>query len=172
MLIANVGETRNLVFFLTPELGFDSHCEHTAAAVHGVVHRPLSTVNTSVPFASMQELCSALLEYGTVIFNYFKIEVIKLLESVQNSFSRNLLFRRTGFLYDGLPSSQTRNFNRKLSTFEQRRKKSDLILLHKIIVGASGIMSNELLTIRPSLTRGQLLSSLYLKQNSVVEQTS
>lgn len=155
--IAKVDQTRDLGFFITRDLSFDSHCERIAATAHGVVHRlfrALSTDNPSVLLRAYKSYVRPLLEYGTVIFNPSKIKIIKLLESVQNSFTRKLLVRRTGFLYDGLPSSHTRNFNLRLPTLEQRRKKFDLIQLHKIIVGGCGIMPSELLTIRPSLTRG------------------
>ena len=60
-------------------------------------------------------------------------------------------------MYEGIPSYKIRNFNLRLPILEVRRRKFDLILLHKILTGKSGIPPGDIFSVRPSCTRGAAL---------------
>ena len=95
-----------------------------------------------------------LVEYGTAVFSPRKCKFIDKLENVQNSFTRKLLTRKVGFVYDRIPSARDRNTSLGLSTLALRRRKFDLLLFHKIAHGMCGLRPNTFCTFESSNTRG------------------
>ncbi|KAK6061410.1 hypothetical protein COOONC_00923, partial [Cooperia oncophora] len=68
----------------------------------------------------------------------------------KNSFTRKLIIRMLGFLYEGIPSSMERNRNFKLHPLAFRRR-TDLVLFHKILQGKCGLDANKFCGLRPSV---------------------
>lgn len=155
--IQSVNQHRDLGFLVTRDLSFDEHCDQIAAKAAGVMHKVfkgLTIKNSAVLLQAFKTYVRPLLEYGTAVFNPYKRKNIDKIERVQNSFTRKLMIRSMGFLYDCIPSAKERNLNLGLRTLSWRRKKLDLLLFHKIIHGRSGLRLNMFCTERASTTRG------------------
>lgn len=156
-LITSVDEVTDLGFVVTKSLSFDKHCEliaNKATAMVFKLFRALSTSNSAVLLWAYKTYVRPLLEYGTPVFSPFKRRVIEMLERVQNCFTRKLMIRALGFVYDKIPSSIERNQNLSLHKLSTRRKANDLLLLHKILFGKCDIKPEDLFFVRASSTRG------------------
>ncbi|EYC45182.1 hypothetical protein Y032_0436g1433 [Ancylostoma ceylanicum] len=130
--------------------------------------RAMSTRNSSILLRAFKTYVRPLVEYGTTIFNPHKSGVIAKLETVQNSFTRKLMTRVLGFLYDGIPRSDVRNRNLGLRPLAYRRRMFDLIMFYKILHGHVGLRSNKLFGLRASNTRGGSLKVVIPRAKSNV----
>ena len=157
MCIQEVSEIRDLGFWVTKDLSFDRHCEVISKKATRVLFnllRGLSTRKASTLVQAYKSYVRPILEYGTSIFNPHKCSMVHKLEKVQNTFTRRLMTRVMGFVYDQIPSSRERNANFNLQSLAYRRRKFDLILFHKIFTGHCKLRPSLFYTCRPSLTRG------------------
>ncbi|EYB97415.1 hypothetical protein Y032_0141g2258 [Ancylostoma ceylanicum] len=155
--IQPVNEVLDLGFLVDRELSFDAHCHQIALKANRIMYssfRALSTRNPSVLLRVFKTYIRPILEYGTVVFNPSKRKSILELENVQNSFTRKLLIRVMGFLYDSIPTSVVRNKNLGLHSLSYRRRKHDLLLVYKIVHGLVGLAPNSMFEVRASCTRG------------------
>uniref|UniRef100_A0A0N4WH65 RNA-directed DNA polymerase from transposon BS n=1 Tax=Haemonchus placei TaxID=6290 RepID=A0A0N4WH65_HAEPC len=154
--IRTVDGVVDLGFMVKPDLSFDSHCEMIAGKGLNAVHRlfrALTTRNPSVLLQAFKVYVRPLVEYGTVVFSPHKRKIIDKIEKVQNSFTRKLMIRVVGFMYDSIPSAAERNANFGLRSLCWRRKKFDLLTFHKVLTGSHCLHPSTFYTIRASTTR-------------------
>lgn len=145
----------DLGFLITEDLSFDRHCAALANKASFAMHnlfRSLSTTNTAVFLRAYKVYIRPLLEYGTPVFNPHLIKSVKVVESVQNNFTRRLMVRQLGFSYDQIPNSADRNLNFGLQTLEYRRKCNDAILYHKVIHHMTSIKPSDVMVVRSGNT--------------------
>ena len=89
-----------------------------------------------------------------MVCNPCKKRDIAKIEGIQNSFTRKLMIRIHGFVYDRIPSPRARNRIFGLQSLMRRRRKFYLIMFHKIMHGNCGLNINEFCVLRSSITRG------------------
>ena len=77
-------------------------------AMHNLF-RALTTKKPQVLLQAFESYVRPIMEYGTVVFNPHKKTTSDKLEKVQNAFTRRLLTRVIGFIYDEIPSWKERN---------------------------------------------------------------
>lgn len=157
--IEAVEEMRDLGFLVTKNLDFDKHCEAIAIKGNMMVSKLFRALSTKKPEAlicAYKSYVRPLLEYGTPVFSPYKRASIEKLEKVQNNFTRKLMIRMLGFLYDQIPSSSERNVNLGLEKLSTRRKANDIILFHKIFFGKCAVRLEDFFSVRESSTRGGL----------------
>ena len=80
-----------------------------------------------------------LVEYEIVVFSPSKCKTIKKIERVQNNFTRKLMIRALGFVYDKIPSARQRSVNFHIPSLALRRRFFDLTTFHKIVHGRIGV---------------------------------
>lgn len=128
--LQQVKEITDLGFLVRSDLSFDAHCKKVAQKATIVMHnifRGLSTRNPILLVQAYKAYIRPLLESGIVVFNPSKVASVKTLEKVQNNFTRKIMIRTVGFLYEQIPCSNTRKFNLGLESLALRTKKFDLI---------------------------------------------
>ena len=155
--IEKVNQLLDLGFLINKDLTFESHCDQVASKAMGVVHnlfRSLSTRNTSVLIKAYKTYVRPILEYGTSVFSPHKKKSAVKLEKVQNSFTRKLLIRKEGFVYSAIPSSTSRNKKFGLDSLAVRRRRNDLVMVHKILHEFCGLNKEDFFEMRQSRTRG------------------
>ena len=155
--ITTIDEVCDLGVLLTSDLTFDKHCQKIAAKAMGMLYRlfrALTTKDSAVLLLAYKTYIRPLLEYGTEIFNPSKRRLICSLERVQNSFTRKVMTRSMGFLYDRIPAAKERNLNLGLDSLALRRRKFDLLTFHKLVHGHYSLNGEVLVSLVPSVTRG------------------
>lgn len=92
--------------------------------------------------------------WGFCFCPYLKRD-IKLLEKVQNNFTRKI-FLRMGCTYDGISNAQERNMACGLHSLESRHVVSDVCMVFKIISGIFDTDKGKFYTLSESRTRGNV----------------
>lgn len=157
VIIDKVDRIRDLGFLITKDLSFESHCNLIVSKAIKMVHnifRALSTKDAMVLVKAYKTFIRPLVEYGTVVFNPHKKMTSDKIERIQSNFTRKAWIRVNGLRYDSIPSSHNRNVKLGLTSLSERRRRFDLIMVHKILFGRCGLNHNEFFTFRRSITRG------------------
>ncbi|EYC39726.1 hypothetical protein Y032_0643g1064 [Ancylostoma ceylanicum] len=118
---------------------------------------PLSTQNIAVLVKAYKAYVRPILEYGTPVNNPYKKKSIDKIEKVRNNFKRkgNWQLGHWVLIMIRYLKGSERNANYRLKKFSVRRKVNDLLLLHKVLYGQCGLSTEELVTMRPSTTKGR-----------------
>lgn len=151
-------EVVDLGFLATKDLSFDKHCDVMAETASQVMYNMLQTLSTSnagVLLRAYKVSVRPILEYGTPVFSPYKMKSNKILEAVQNSFTRKVMIRELRFCYDQIPSIIERNHNFGLRTLEYRRKRNQILLFRRIIHHTTGIKMSDIMTLRAANTRSE-----------------
>lgn len=162
--LLQVSEVKDLGFLITDNLEFDKHCREIAAkAARRVCNlfRCLVTSNENILLRAYKMYIRPILEYGTPVFGPTKVKNIEVLDKVQNSFTRKLLLRSRQFDYRSIPDSTERCRTFGLEPLSLRRKKFDLLMVHKILQGAIHLGGCRFFTTRISSTRGAAVKLSY-----------
>ncbi|EYB87808.1 hypothetical protein Y032_0257g414 [Ancylostoma ceylanicum] len=150
-------EVRDLGFLINDKLKFASHCRMIASKAHLRTYRifkALKTKNPQILVKAFKTYVRPIVECGTTVFSPFTKKDIDLLESVQNSFARKLMFRCSTVRYSLIPNGYERRKQLGLFSLHSRRLKNDLIMAFKILKGEMSVEPRDFFDLTPSRTRG------------------
>ena len=150
---------RDLGFTVTSSLTFADHCKRIVAAAKRRTYNMFKTLKLKNKFTWIKvykTYIRPIVESGCTVFNSERM-CVKAIESVQNDFTRKLFMRLGGYTYCKIPSAEFRNKKLGLQSLEKRRNVFDLIMVHKIVHGNSGVETAKFYTFENSRTRGTRL---------------
>ena len=143
-----VSTTRDLGVLISANRSPRDHCVFVSKKASRLVYlvtKHLLSKNLEVYTKAFKALIRPGLEYASLVWSPWRIVEVNMIENVQRTFTRRILYKRgiTGLTY----SQRLQHLG--LESLEMRRVKSDLIYLYKIINGYTGI-SDKLFFSRPS----------------------
>lgn len=147
---------RDLGFLLTKNLDFAPHCKALANKAMSRTYNLFKTIRTNNPkllLKAYKIYVRSIVENGTTVFYPYKNKDIKVIESVQNNFTRKLILRCTGLKYNLVPGWEERNNQLGLCSLKSRKDINDLMVLYKILTGRVSTDPTDTVSFSPSRTR-------------------
>ena len=141
--IEDTSEAKDLGIIIDNRLQFSAHCANKVKKASVVLHflfTCFSSQNISFMIKMYRTFVLPILDYGSVIYNPRAAKNIRLLESIQRSFTRRLLSGRPTMSY----TERLTYFN--LDSLEFRRLKFDLVTVYKIMYGYTDLDFNKFFT--------------------------
>lgn len=162
------GPVRDLGFLITSDLKFDHHCRQISLKAKRKLFNLFKVIkvkNVKTLIAIYTIYVRPIVEFGTTIFNSNRSTLEKILESVQNTFTRRLYARLGWANYARIPSAEYRNRRFCLPTLAKRRAVNDLTMVHRLVL-ENGSRFNKFFTFESSRTRGSKLKLKFPKPST------
>lgn len=156
-VIEGVQAVRDLGFHYNNKLDFSDHYKIIHRKAQTCIYqlfRGLTTRNKGALVQAYKTYVRPIVESSSTVFSPYKVKDIILLEKVQNSFTRKVVFRSDNFLHSRIPRSNIRNKYFNLNTLESRRKVRDVCTLFKMLARVIDIDLSQFYSIISSRTRG------------------
>ena len=154
-----VTSVRDLGFITTPDLKTSTHCRYLykkAMAKAFMFLRRIQSKNVVVLLKVYTTYIRPILESIVAVYNPYLKRDIKLLEKIQNYFTRNVFYRcypDPGYPAT-MPSADYRNQRLGLPSLKMRRDDYDLLMCFKIFKGFTKIRPSDLYKSSDTVTRG------------------
>ena len=150
---------RDLGFHIDTEMKFSQHAIEISSKANSVAHslfRALRSKNPLTLKTAYEVYVRPILEYGTTVSNPYQKKDITILEKVQNAYTRKIFRRCHGKTWQTMPDSSSRNESLSLGTLRERRQKTDMKLLGKLVFGFTRLSTknNHFYKIAKSRLRG------------------
>lgn len=156
-VLESVEVIRDLGFYITKDLTFGKHIsiivQKAIVACH-TIFRVIKTKNRRALLRAYKCYVRPIVESATTVFSPTKLEDVKILESVQNRFTKWLYVREKNYEYSTIPSPKRRNKLYELDSLACRRLRRDLIMVYNIIHGYNGLNCKVFFIRKKSRTRG------------------
>lgn len=165
---------RDLGFIITPSLSFEKHCKLLyQRANHKTynIFKALDTKRSDILLRAYKTYVRPLVEYGTTVYSPNTKRDSNLVERIQNNFTRKVLIRKGGYTYCKIPGHDLRNRKLNLDTLCYRRKVSDQLMMHKILVG-NVMCKEDFFKFSASRTRGMTNKISFNKPCSLLRKAS
>jgi ribonucleases P/MRP protein subunit RPP40 len=140
--IESQNDVRDLGFHIDSELKYSKHCKIIAnnakASCHSLL-RALRTKNISLLVKAFTTYIRPKMEYGTTVFSPYLTKDKKILEKVQNYFTRRIFARCFNKTYENMLPNIERNEILKIETLEARRLINDRKMFQNLVFGRKRI---------------------------------
>lgn len=147
---------RDLGFILRPDLSLKEHAQQIAQKANWKIFNLFKSLKIRDKAAWMKiykTYLRPIIEFGPSILNNDP-SISKILEAVQNSFSRKLYYRTLVTNYNEIPAAIERNRVLDLDTLKHRRDIADIKMISKILANDSKLNKNLFFSFNQSRTRG------------------
>ncbi|KAF8354472.1 hypothetical protein PRIPAC_96095, partial [Pristionchus pacificus] len=131
-------QVKDLGFLIQKNLKFSLHCDFIANKAKTACHiilRALRTKNKDVLMKAFSIYIRPILESASAVFNPYQCKDKKVLEKVQNYFTRRLFMRCYNHTWADMPSAQIRNDKLGLESLEKRREEIDIRVAKNLLRG-------------------------------------
>ncbi|KAF8354177.1 hypothetical protein PRIPAC_95800, partial [Pristionchus pacificus] len=135
-------QVKDLGFLIQKNLKFSLHCDFIANKAKTACHiilRALRTKNKDVLMKAFSIYIRPILESASAVFNPYQCKDKKVLEKVQNYFTRRLFMRCYNHTWADMPSAQIRNDKLGLESLEKRREEIDIRVAKNLLRGKYSI---------------------------------